>query len=82
LQTTETELPKRLKEVGQELAFYLTINPELYKQFAATLSNKKPHSTQFKTESFTESSKPKNLEQVREKLLLQGVSEALKTKLG
>jgi len=68
--------------VGQELAFYLTINPELYKQFAATLSSQKPHSTQFQTQAFTESSKPKNLDSLRETLLLHGVSEALKTKLG
>lgn len=82
LQTTETELPRRLKEVGQELAFYFTINPELYKQFAATLSSQKPHSTQFQSQPLTESSKPKNLDFLREKLLLHGVSEALKTKLG
>lgn len=81
LHTTETELPKRLKEVGQELAFHFTINPDLYKQFAATLSSQKPHSTQFQTEPLTESSKPKNLDLLREKLLLHGVSEALKTKL-
>jgi serine protease len=72
LQTTETELPKRLKEVGQELAFYLSANPELYKQFAASL----------RSETEDESSKPINLELLRKMLLSQGVSEVLKTKLG
>ncbi|MGH8001792.1 MAG: S8 family serine peptidase, partial [Brasilonema sp.] len=82
LQTTETELPKRLKEVGQELAFYFTVNPKLYKQLAAALSSKQPHATQLEAKSLTESLKPRNLEQMREMLLLQDVSEVLKTKLG
>ena len=81
LQIEETELPKRLKEVGQELAFYFAVNPELYKQFAVTLSSQKPDPTQSQTKSFVESSKPKNLKQVREMLLLQSVSEVLKKKL-
>ncbi|MBW4665897.1 MAG: S8 family serine peptidase [Cyanomargarita calcarea GSE-NOS-MK-12-04C] len=72
LHTTETELPKRLKEVGQELAFYLAATPELYKQFAASL----------RSQTDDESSKPINLELLREMLLSQGVSEVLKTKLG
>ncbi|NJM72312.1 MAG: S8/S53 family peptidase [Scytonema sp. RU_4_4] len=81
LQTTETELPKRLKEVGQELAFYFTMNPKLYKQLAAALSSKQPDAAQLEAKSFTESSKPRNLEQMREMLLQQDVSEVLKTKL-
>jgi serine protease len=72
LQITEAELPKRLKEVGEELAFYLATNPELYKQFAASL----------RSETEDETSKPINLELLREMLLSQGVSEVLKTKLG
>ncbi|MBW4634457.1 MAG: S8/S53 family peptidase [Iphinoe sp. HA4291-MV1] len=80
LSVTETELPKRLKEVGQELAFYFAVNPELYKQFAADLSSKQPQ-TQLEGKSLIESSKPSNLEQTREMLLSQGVSEVLKTKL-
>ncbi|MBW4593535.1 MAG: S8 family serine peptidase [Brasilonema angustatum HA4187-MV1] len=81
LQTTETELPKRLKEVGQELAFYFAVNPELYKQFAAALSSKQPSGTQVEPKTLTELPKPKNLEQIREKLLSQGVSKVLQTKL-
>ncbi|KAB8335554.1 S8/S53 family peptidase [Scytonema tolypothrichoides VB-61278] len=81
LQTTETELPKRLKEVGQELAFYFAINPELYKQFADALSTKQPSGTQLQTKTLTESPKPRNLDQIREMLLSQGVSQVLQTKL-
>lgn len=81
LQTTEAELPKRLKEVGQELAFYFATNPELYKQFAEALSSAKPQTTQFKAESLTPLTTSNNLESVRQKLLSQGVSEVLKTKI-
>jgi serine protease len=81
LQTTETELPKRLKQMGQELAFYFAMNPELYKQFADTLRSEKPDMAQLQTRSFTEFSKPRVLQQVREMLLSQGVSEVLKKKL-
>lgn len=42
LRVTEAELPSRLKEVGQELAFHLASDPELYARFAASLSRKKP----------------------------------------
>ncbi|ARV62615.1 hypothetical protein BZZ01_31825 [Nostocales cyanobacterium HT-58-2] len=81
LQIPETELPKRLKEIGQELAFYFAVNPQLYQQFAEALRSKKAHSTLLPTESLPESSKPNNLEQTRQILLSQGVSEVLKTKL-
>ncbi|MFH7026386.1 MAG: S8 family peptidase [Heteroscytonema crispum UTEX LB 1556] len=81
LQITETELPKRLQEVGQELAFYFATNPELYKQLAAVISSEKPLATELQTRSLTEPSKPSNLELMREMLLSQGVSEVLKTKL-
>jgi serine protease len=79
LQTTETQLPQRLKEVGQELAFYFATNPELYQQLALALSEKSD-SNQLETRSLTESSKSNNLDSVRE-ILLQNVSEVLKTKL-
>jgi serine protease len=80
LQTTETQLPQRLKEVGQELAFHITTNPKLYQQLAKVLSIEKPDANQLKTKSLTESSKSNNLNSVRE-ILLQNVSEVLKTKL-
>jgi len=80
LQTTETQLPQRLKEVGQELAFHITTNPKLYQQLAKALSTEKSDANQLKTKSLTESSKSNNLDSVRE-ILLQNVSEVLKTKL-
>lgn len=39
LRTSEAELPSRLKQVGQELAFHFAINPDLYNNFAAALSS-------------------------------------------
>lgn len=39
LRTSEAELPSRLKEVGQELAFHFAVNPDLYNSFAAALSS-------------------------------------------
>lgn len=39
LRTSEAELPVRLKQVGQELAFHFAINPDLYNSFAAALSS-------------------------------------------
>ena len=80
LQTTETQLPQRLKEVGQELAFHFTTNPKLYQQLAKALSTEKSDPNQLKTKSLIESSKSNNLDSVRE-ILLQNVSEVLKTKL-
>jgi serine protease len=84
LQITETELPNRLQEVGEELAFHFATNPELYKQLAAAISseNEKPFATESQTRSLIESSKPSNLEPMRKMLLSQGVSEVLKTKFG
>jgi serine protease len=82
LQVNEAELPQKLKEVGQELAFYLTTNPELYKQFAVSLQNQelspKPLSTQFKA---IETESLNNINSMREMLLKQGVSEVLKKKI-
>ncbi|MGI8499832.1 MAG: S8 family peptidase [Hassallia sp.] len=80
LQTTETQLPQRLKEVGQELAFHITTNPKLYQQLAKALSTEKSDPNQLKTKSLIESSKSNNLDSVRE-ILLQNVSEVLMTKL-
>ncbi|MGI8500452.1 MAG: S8 family peptidase [Hassallia sp.] len=81
LQTTETQLPQRLKEVGQELAFYFATKPELYQQLADSLKSEKSELNQFKTRTLTDSSKPKKLDSVRE-MLLQNVSEVFQTKLG
>ncbi|MFH7026444.1 MAG: S8 family peptidase [Heteroscytonema crispum UTEX LB 1556] len=81
LHTTESELPKRLKQVGQELAFYFATNPELYNQLAELLRSEKSNRNVLQTRSFAESSKPNNLESLRDNLLSQGVSEVLKNKL-
>jgi serine protease len=86
LQVSEAELPQKLKEVGQELAFYLTTNPELYKQFAVSLQNQessselspKPPSTQFKARG-TESLN--NINSMRGMLVKQGISEVLKKRI-
>ncbi|MEA5573589.1 S8 family peptidase [Calothrix sp. UHCC 0171] len=81
LQVSETELPQQLQEVGQELAFYLATNPELYKQFAATLHSQKPASTQFKAVGNESLGKLNNMKSLHEILLKQGISEVLKTKI-
>ncbi|NJL63138.1 MAG: S8 family serine peptidase [Methylacidiphilales bacterium] len=82
LQVSEAELPQRLKEVGQELAFYLTTNPELYQEFADSLHSQesalKPPSTQFKTIENNSLSKTNSM---RGMLLKQGISEVLKNKI-
>ncbi|MBD0263521.1 MAG: hypothetical protein ICV78_12585, partial [Tolypothrix sp. Co-bin9] len=80
LQTTESQLPRALKEDGQELAFYFTTNPKLYQQLALALSTEKSDPNQLKTRTLTESPKSNNLDSVRE-ILLQNVSEVLMTKL-
>ncbi|PAX60549.1 S8 family peptidase [Brunnivagina elsteri] len=83
LQVSEAELPQRLKEVGQELAFYLTTNPELYKQFAASLQNQEP-SPELSSKSLLTQFKSKeaeNLNSMRGMLLKQGISEVLKKKI-
>jgi serine protease len=38
LSTSEAQLPARLREVGQELAFHLMVNPDMYREFAAALA--------------------------------------------
>jgi len=82
LQTKETELPKKLKEVGQELAFCFAANGELYDKFAASLNKDKqqqPQTRQFQTLT-TQNTDSKS--EMREMLLKFGVSETLNKKLG
>lgn len=88
LQTSETELPKKLKEVGQELAFCFAANGELYDKFAASLSkdkdisdsldNQRSPTRQFQTLT-TQNADSKN--EMRQMLLNLGVSETLNKKL-
>ncbi len=75
LQVTEAELPQRLQEVGKELAFHFAVNPELYKQFAASLHPHQPSvMSQFTTKATQVSN---NQNPTRETLLTQGVSQRL-----
>lgn len=82
LNVTEEELPTRLKEVGQELAFHLAANPALYEQFSQSLSRKKRSPTRA-----TRAGKSSpivttgDIEAVRSGLLAKSTSEALKVKL-
>ncbi|MGB3640151.1 MAG: subtilisin-like serine protease, partial [Rivularia sp. (in: cyanobacteria)] len=89
LQTSETELPKKLQEVGQELAFCFAANGELYDKFAASLNQDKEKddsldsqrspSRQFQTLT-TQNADSKS--EMRQMLLNLGISETLNKKLG
>ncbi|MFN2511945.1 MAG: S8 family serine peptidase [Pyrinomonadaceae bacterium] len=82
LNVTEEELPARLKEVGQELAFHLAANPVLYEQFSQCLSRKKRSPTRATRAG---KSSPivmtEDIEAVRSGLLAKSTSKALKVKL-
>lgn len=84
------ELPARLKEVGQELAFHLSADPALYRQFEAALSRKKPRAVGRAAAppaagraGATAAAVPAaaGVEAVRAGLLSKGTSAALKGKL-
>ncbi len=81
LKTTETELPKKLQEVGTELAFCFAVNPELYQQFAASLNQE---NQQIQTREFQSvvSQQSDSQDDLRKMLLNLGVSENLSKKLG
>ncbi len=79
LQTFSAELPKRLKEVGQELAFDFAVNPDLYKQFAQLLRSNKPSPTGKSGDRKKEESDSKK--SIRDILKKQGISEILFHKL-
>ncbi|MBF2017076.1 MAG: S8 family serine peptidase [Rivularia sp. T60_A2020_040] len=81
LQTNQTELPKKLQEIGQELAFCFAVNPELYKQFTTCLSadeKQQPQTRQFQSLRIQPSDSTNTM---REMLLKQGISETLNRKL-
>jgi serine protease len=80
LQTSEAELPSRLQEVGEELAFYFAVDPELYQEFAALLSQETTPLAQSRQLSFAMRS-PSSMDTVRGELLSKGVSESLARKL-
>ncbi|MGA9998102.1 MAG: S8 family serine peptidase [Pyrinomonadaceae bacterium] len=77
LGTNEGELTSRLKEVGQELAFHLAANPDLYKNFAAALSSEVTDPSALTT---VEMVTPAHMEAVRNLLPVKGASEALMLK--
>ena len=67
-----SQLPKRLKEVGQELAFHFAANPELYNQLAQTIQTPKPGAASFRAEQDKPSDDLNNL---RARLLNIGASD-------
>jgi thermitase len=84
LKTNETELPKKLKEVGQELSFCFAANGELYEKFAKSLNQEKgdrqqPLSREFQSLAVQPSDSGKEM---RDMLLNLGVSDNLNRKLG
>jgi hypothetical protein len=70
LLTTEAELPARLAEVGQELAFHFAANPDLYNAFAATVSGSQ-------SSAFTADLPTAGVEEIRSELAGKGASNAL-----
>ncbi|MBI3967581.1 MAG: hypothetical protein HY329_18240 [Chloroflexi bacterium] len=80
LRTTEAELPRRLKEVGQELAFHCAVNRELYQQIEAALTTKKASfSGLSEVHAIVEPGVA--IESAREELLAAGVSGPLQNRL-
>ena len=80
LNVTEEELPARLKEVGQELAFHLAADPVLYQQFANALSRKKRRTADSES-GFAVLASVGDVAAVRAGLLAKSTSKALKGKL-
>jgi serine protease len=78
LNVTEEELPGRLKEIGQELAFHLAANPVLFEQFARSLSKKRKLKT---ATAVAATAATGDIAAVRAGLLTKPTSKALKEKL-
>jgi hypothetical protein len=74
LGTTKAKLPSRLKEVGQELAFHLVTNPDLYDRFLSALSPPAPEAALTAGGSITTTAQ---LKEIRSEMLMRGVSAAL-----
>ncbi|KST66843.1 S8 family peptidase [Mastigocoleus testarum] len=79
LQTFSSELPNKLKEVGQELAFDFAVNPDLYKQFTELLHSNKPSPTG--QSEGRKKGEPDNKKPIRETLKKKGISDILFNKL-
>jgi serine protease len=78
LSTTEAQLPARLREVGQELAFHLSVNPDLYREFAAALAAEAGTGGEMATRSSPPHASPQNLPSY---LLAAGTSHALRAQI-
>lgn len=82
LNVTEEELPTRLKEIGQELAFHLAADPALYEQFAESLSQKKRKPKRATVAAgLAATATTGDIAAVRAGLLAKSTSKALKAKL-
>lgn len=81
LQVTEEELPARLKEVGQELAFHLAADPALYEQFAGSLARKRRPARAKAGAEVAATAATGDIGAVRAGLLAKSTSKALKAKL-
>lgn len=83
LNTKEEQVSARLKEVGQEVAFHLTTDPELYRAFSDSVaSDASGGSGDVQRSPGDRSPTPRrNVEKVRARLMEKGVSTALRAKL-
>lgn len=81
LQIPKGEIPSRLKEVGQELAFNFAADPVLYNQFAAAISQPKEPGAESTPAFAPAPAATGNVAAVRAELLSKPTSKALKKKL-
>ncbi|MGH9971981.1 MAG: S8 family peptidase [Pyrinomonadaceae bacterium] len=82
LHVADEELPARLQEIGQELAFHLAADPLLYQQFAAALSPGKMRAPESSAELVDPApAATADLAAVRAGLLSKSMSKALRGKL-
>ncbi|HEV2762168.1 MAG TPA: S8 family serine peptidase [Pyrinomonadaceae bacterium] len=79
LGVSEEELPARLNEVGQELAFHFASDPELFRQFAEGETGTRPRAATRGVRAATRSAEGGG--QIRAALLAKGTSAALKKRL-
>lgn len=75
------ELPRRLKEVGQELAFHLATNPDVYKAFVSLMSQEKLSSKSMKIDERVIAGTGNSIAEVRQVIQSKDISEVLKQRL-
>lgn len=78
LGVSETELSRRLKEVGQELAFHLATNPDVYKAFASARQKTETEKFDLKDREMSNALENVNMQGVREMLLDKETSQEFK----